>query len=136
MAAADRRASVTWNGNLLEGQGRITESGSGAFSNLPVTWKARTESSEGKTSPEELLAAANAACFSMAFSNTLAKAGHAPDELRVTATCGFDRKPEGGWKVATMHLDVEGRVPGIDQAEFARLADEAGQTCPISGAIQ
>jgi osmotically inducible protein OsmC len=136
MAAADRRASVTWNGNLLEGQGRITDTGSGALGDLPVTWKARTESSDGMTSPEELLAAAQAACFSMAFSGNLTKAGHAPEELRTTATCGFDRKPEGGWKVATMHIEVHGRVPGLDAAEFVRIAEQTSQGCPISGAIQ
>ncbi|HMA36013.1 MAG TPA: OsmC family peroxiredoxin [Chloroflexia bacterium] len=132
----ERRAAVVWNGNLIAGQGTITETGSGALGNLPITWSARTETSDGKTSPEELLAAANAACFAMAFASNLAKAGHPPEHLAVSAVCSFDKKPEGGWKVATMHLDVQGRVPGIDPAEFTRLADDTGQNCPISSALR
>jgi osmotically inducible protein OsmC len=127
---------VTWEGNLIQGHGTITSVGSGALNDLPVSWKARTESSDGKTSPEELLAAAQAACFAMAFSNGLAKARSAPERLDVTAVCTFDQKPEGGWKVGTMRIDVRGRVPGMDAAEFDRLAQEAGEGCPIAGAIR
>jgi len=131
-----RTATAEWHGNLTQGQGTITRTGSGAFSHLPISWEARTERSNGKTSPEELLAAAHAACFAMAFSNNLNQAGHAPDALQVQATCTFDKKPEGGWKVGTMHIVVHGTVPGIDPAEFTRLADETGQGCPIAGAIK
>jgi osmotically inducible protein OsmC len=132
----ERRAEATWAGNLIQGHGTITSVGSGALSDLPVSWQARTESSGGKTSPEELLAAAQAACFAMAFSNNLAKAGSAPERLDVSAVCTFDQKPEGGWKVGTMRIDVRGHVPGIAAAEFERLAQETGQGCPISGAIR
>jgi osmotically inducible protein OsmC len=131
----ERHATATWQGSLTDGQGTITQTGSGALGNLPITWAARTESSDGKTSPEELLAAAQAACFAMAFSLGLTKAGATPESLQVNAVCTFDRKPEGGWKVGTMTINVQGRVPGIDPAEFTRIADETGQGCPISGAL-
>ena len=133
---AERHPTATWQGSLTDGQGTITQTGSGALSNLPISWSARTESSGGKTSPEELLAAAQAACFAMAFSNELTKAGSTPESLQVHAVCTFDRKPEGGWKVGTMTITVQGRVPGIDPAEFTRIADETGQACPVSGAIK
>src|SRR4051794_27778139 len=108
----ERRAEATWRGDLLRGHGTIVSVGSGAaIADLPISWSARTEQSGGKTSPEELLAAAEAACYAMAFSNGLAKAHHAPEQLDVRATCTFDQKPEGGWKVGTMRLDVRGRVP-------------------------
>lgn len=133
---AERRAAVTWEGNLVQGHGTITDTGSGALTNLPVTWAARTESSDGKTSPEELLAAAQAACYAMAFSGGLARAHHTVESLQVSAVCTFDRTPEGGWKVGTMTITVTGRVPGISAADFTRLAEETGQGCPISGALK
>lgn len=132
----ERHASATWQGNLTSGHGTITQTGSGALGNLPVTWAARTESSDGKTSPEELLAAAQAACFAMALANNLSSAGSTPESLQVHAVCTFDRKPEGGWKVGTMTIDVQGRVPGLDPADFARIAADTGQGCPIAGAIK
>ena len=85
MPKSDRQAQVEWKGNLFQGSGVIKRTGSGALGELPVTWASRTESSAGKTSPEELLAAAHAACYSMAFSNTLDKEGHPPEVLNVTA---------------------------------------------------
>jgi len=132
----ERRAEATWEGNLVAGHGTITKVGSGVFADLPITWAARTETPDGKTSPEELLAAAQAACFAMAFSSNLTKAGSPPEQLTVSAVCTFDRKPEGGWKVGTMTIDVRGRVPGVAAADFDRIADETGQGCPISGAIR
>jgi osmotically inducible protein OsmC len=133
----ERSAEATWSGDLIHGHGTLTSVGSGAaISNLPISWAARTEQSDGKTSPEEFLAAAQAACFAMAFSNELNKAGSPPDQLDVRATCSFDRKPEGGWKVGSMHIEVKGRVPGLDAAEFERIAQEAGQACPVSGAFK
>ena len=131
MPKADRNAQVQWNGNLTEGKGIIKSTGSGAFGDLPVTWAARTESSDGKTSPEELMAAAHAACYSMAFSNTLNKAGHPPEELNVSATCTFEPP-----KITTMVLEVRGRVPGLDQAEFAQIAEQAEKNCPVSNALR
>lgn len=131
---AERRASVVWEGDLAHGSGTIVSSGSGALANLDVSWKARTESSDGSTSPEELIAAAHASCFSMALSNGLAQAGHAPDRLEVSAVCAFE-KVNGGWKITTMELDVEGHAPGMDEAAFEEAAEEAKKGCPVSGAL-
>ena len=132
---AVRQASATWSGDLTSGAGTVSAESSGVFSDLPVSWSARTEQSGGKTSPEELVAAAHAACYSMAFSNRLAKAGHAPDRVDVTAEVTF-AKEEAGWKVASSHLTVRGRVPGISEADFMSLADDARDGCPISVALK
>jgi lipoyl-dependent peroxiredoxin len=132
---AVRRASATWSGDLTSGAGTVSAETTGVFTSLPVSWAARTEEPGGKTSPEELLAAAHAACYSMAFSNKLAKAGHAPDRVDVTADVTF-AKEEAGWKVATSHLTVRGRVPGISEADFTSIAEEARDGCPISVALQ
>lgn len=131
MPKVDRQAEVEWKGNLFQGSGVIRSTGSGALGELPVTWAARTESSDGKTSPEELLAAAHAACYSMAFSNTLNKEGHPPEVLNVTAVCTFDPP-----KITTMRLEVTGRVPDIDQEEFQRIAKLAEKNCPVSNALR
>lgn len=133
--AAIRRADVTWTGGLTDGRGTVGASTSKAFSDLPVTWASRTEEADGRTSPEELLAAAHAACFSMAFSSGLAKNGTPPERLDVGATVTFD-KGDSGWKVASSALTVRGVVPGIDSATFKQLADAAKDGCPISGAIK
>jgi osmotically inducible protein OsmC len=134
MALAERRAEVIWNGNLTQGSGVIT-SGSGAFSDLPVTWASRTERSDGKTSPEELIAAAHAACFSMALSHTLTQSGKPPEQLNVSAVCTLDRT-ESGLKISSMALTVRGKVPGMNQADFADAAQKAGQGCPVSNALK
>ena len=130
-----RTASSTWSGDLLTGSGMVTYVTSGSIARLPVSWAARTEDHGGKTSPEELLAAAHAACFSMAFSNGLAKNGTVATRLDVTCAVTFE-KGEAGWKVAHSDLTVTGVVPGIDQAKFAELADAAKEGCPISGALK
>ena len=130
--AAVRRAEVTWKGSLLEGSGSVDEVGSGAFGPLDVTWAARSEeSSGGKTSPEELIAAAHAACFSMALSNGLAKAGNAPERLDTSATVTF-QPGEGITKIA---LTVEGVVPGIGEDSFRQEAETAKANCPVSKAL-
>jgi len=134
MALAERRAEVVWEGNLTQGSGRV-HVGSGAVGDLPVTFASRTERADGKTSPEELIAAAHATCFAMAFSNTLNTAGSPPEKLTVDAVCALDRV-EGGLKITTMNLDVRGRVPGIDAAKFEELAHKAEQGCPVSGALR
>ena len=130
--ATDRRADVTWQGSLTDGGGTITTTTSGAFGELPVSWAARSEDETGgKTSPEELIAAAHAACFSMALSAGLAKAGNPPDELRTSATVTF-QPGEGITKIA---LTVQGRVPGLDEAAFAEAAETAKANCPVSQAL-
>jgi osmotically inducible protein OsmC len=134
MAGIERRAEVVWEGALLDGHG-VASAGSGAFGELPVTWAARTESPDGKTSPEELIATAHAACYAMAFSNGLAKNGTSATRLDVTAEVTFDKVGEG-WKVTKSELRVRGNVPGIDAAKFGELAEAAKDGCPISGALK
>jgi len=129
-----RRAEATWNGDLLSGSGSVRSGTSGAFGDLPVTWASRTSAHEGRTSPEELLAAAHAACFSMAFSSSLAKAGTPPERLDVSAEITFE-KLEPGWRVVRSALTVRGRVPGIDESAFRELAEAAKVGCPISNAL-
>jgi lipoyl-dependent peroxiredoxin len=133
--AAIRRAEVTWNGDLLAGHGTVSARSSNAFSDLPVSWSARTESSDGKTSPEELVAAAHASCYAMAFSGGLARAGTPPQRLAVSAEVTFD-KVEAGWKVVSSALTVRGVVPGITEADFVAAAEVAKDGCPISGALK
>ncbi len=133
--AAIRRAEVTWNGDLTAGAGTVSAVSSGAFSELPVSWAARTESSDGKTSPEELVAAAHASCFAMAFSGRLGRAGHPPQRLAVSAEVTFD-KLEAGWKVVSSALTVRGVVPGMAEADFVAEAEAAKDGCPISVALK
>jgi len=132
---AVRRATADWSGDLTSGAGTVSAASSGVFSDLPISWAARTEDSGGKTSPEELLASAHAACFSMAFSNGLAKAGHPAERLDVTAEVTFE-KQDAGWKVARSHLTVQGQVPGMSEADFVTAAEAAKDGCPISVALK
>jgi osmotically inducible protein OsmC len=131
---AQRRADVVWEKDLLTGSGRV-RFGSGAIPEVPVTWAARTEQPGGKTSPEELLAAAHASCYAMALSSTLAKAGTPPKRLNVTAIATFDKVVDK-CKVTTMDLAVRGEVPGLDQVKFGEIAKTAEAGCPISNAIR
>jgi osmotically inducible protein OsmC len=134
MAIAERTANTVWEGNLAHGKGMLSLK-SGATGDLPVTWASRTERSDGKTSPEELIAAAHASCFSMALSHELSQAGHEPERLEVSSTVVLD-EVDGGPKVTESRLTVRGRVPGIDQEQFEKLAQAAGQGCPVSGALK
>ena len=131
---AESRASAVWEGDLMDGAGTVAVA-SGAFPEQPVTWKARTERPDPKTSPEELIAAAHAACYAMAFSHALAQAGHAPERLAVDAACTFG-PVEGGFAITRIDLRASGRVPGIDQAEFERLAGDGERGCPVSNALR
>jgi osmotically inducible protein OsmC len=133
--AAIRRATVKWVGDLASGSGELNSGSSGAFSALPVSWASRTEEANGKTSPEELLAAAHASCFSMAFSGELAKAGSPPQQLDVTSEIAFDRV-DSKWTVVSSKLTVHGRVPGLDPKGFQAIAEQAKGGCPISRALQ
>ena len=132
--SAVRSASVTWSGDLMAGTGTVTANSSGLFNDLPVSWAARTEESGGKTSPEELLAAAHASCYAMALSGGLARAGTPPDELHVSADVTFDKVGEA-WKVVSSALQVLGRVPGATTESFQQAAEAARDGCPISGAL-
>jgi osmotically inducible protein OsmC len=132
--AAVRTATATWQGPLATGDGSVTAGTSGLFTDLPISWASRTEQPDGRTSPEELLAAAHAACFAMAFSADLGRAGYTPDELHVEAEVTFD-KLEDGWTVTTSALTVLGHVPGISAEEFDRVAEGTKDGCPISRAL-
>ena len=135
MAEAQRRATTVWKGDLAHGAGTVTLQSSGLAADLPVTWASRTEQSNGKTSPEELIAAAHSACFSMALSNTLAENGTPPGILETSATCTF-AEANGGWKVSSVALTVRGSVPGIDASAFREAAAQAKDGCPVSGALK
>ena len=128
---ADRTASVTWSGSLMDGAGTIDSVGSGAFGPLDVTWASRTEESNGRTSPEELIAAAHASCYSMALSGALAKAGSPPEKLETSATVTF----VPGTGITKSAIRVRGTVPGIDEAAFLEAAEGAVEGCPVSKAL-
>jgi osmotically inducible protein OsmC len=131
--ATERSAQVTWNGDLMSGTGEIHEAPSGAFGPLQLSWASRAEEEHGgKTSPEELIAAAHAACFSMALSNGLAKAGHAPEQLDTSATVTF----VPGTGITKSALTVVGRVPGLDETAFKEAAEDAKENCPVSSALK
>ena len=132
MATAERRADVVWEGDLPNGSGRFTV-GSGAIDEQAVTWASRTERSDGKTSPEELIAAAHGSCFAMALSNVLAQGGTPPERLEITAVCTFD---VDNVKVSSVDLDVRGDVPGIDAEDFQGAVEQAEQGCPVSNALR
>ena len=135
MPLAERTASIVWQGDLRTGSGQLTVA-SAAFPEQTMTFSARTEGADGKTSPEELIAAAHASCFAMAFSNLLAtEGGAAPDRLEVKAICALDRTPSG-LKITTMALEVRGEVAGLDPARFEELARAAEQRCPVSNALR
>ena len=126
----DSTAFATWEGDLATGQGTVRPA-SGAFPELSLTWHRRAQSREIGTSPEELIAAAHASCFSMALSNGLATAGFPPKHLDTSARVTFGT-PEG---ISAIHLTVKGRVPGIDAARFSAAVEEARATCPVSKAL-
>jgi lipoyl-dependent peroxiredoxin len=129
--ATERRAEVTWQGSLMDGSGTIESVGSGSFGPLDVSWPARTEDQGGDTSPEELIAAAHAACFSMALSHALAQEGHPADHLSVSAVVTF----QPGEGIQRSVIDVEGNVPGIDETAFRQAAEQAKENCPVSKAL-
>lgn len=134
MAGTQRAATAKWSGTLLEGSGTVHLDSSNAVGELPVTWASRAETPEGRTSPEELIAAAHAACFSMALSAGLAKAGHPADRLTTTATATFEKK-EAGYRITHMHIRVRGAVPGMSASDFAQAATGARDGCPVSNAL-
>lgn len=134
--AIERTATATWEGSLTEGSGTFSLRSSGLVSDAPVSWPARTEEPGGKTSPEELIAAAHAACYAMAFSGHLGRTASPPERLDIECTVTFAKKPEGGFKVATSTLRVRGRVPGMDQASFEEAARAGEQGCPVSNALR
>ena len=135
MADAPRRADAVWMGSLAQGAGEVSLKSSEAAGPLPVTWASRTARSEGKTSPEELVAAAHAACYSMALSHILGEAGTPPEKLETSVTVTF-KEIEGGWKTGSSAITVKGWVPGLDAMAFKEAAEAAKDGCPISGALK
>lgn len=129
MAAIERTGTGTWRGDLRGGSGEI-ESSSGVLEGDPFTFATRFENAKG-TNPEELIAAAHAACYSMAFSNFLSQQGHVPEEIKTVATVSL----EDG-RIQRIHLEATGKVDGLDAESFARLAVEAEQKCPVSNSYR
>ncbi len=137
MPTARSKATAVWHGDLMKGSGLLSLE-SGVITDKPVSWAARTErdgGTSGKTSPEELIAGALASCFEMALSNNLGSNGTPPDELRTTATATFE-VGSGGVKISSIHLDLEGKVPGMSAEDFERFANDAKSGCPVSGALK
>ncbi|GAB2714001.1 OsmC family protein [Streptomyces bullii] len=130
--ATTRSAHTVWEGNLLKGSGVVTFDSSGAIGDQPVSWPSRAEEANGKTSPEELIAAAHSSCFSMAFSNILDKAGTPPTRLTTSADVTF----QPGEGITGIHITVEGTVPGIDNDAFVAAAEDAKVNCPVSQALK
>jgi lipoyl-dependent peroxiredoxin len=133
MPIALRNAEVVWDGTLAGGSGALS-SGSGAL-DLPVTWAARTERPNGKTSPEELIAAAHASCFAMALALVLGEAHKPPEQLTVTAACTLD-EVDGAPRITSVELAVRGSVPGLDAAGFEQHVARAAGLCPVSNALR
>jgi osmotically inducible protein OsmC len=129
--ATESSATTVWQGSLTKGSG-ITHPASGAFQDVEVSWASRTSRAAGKTSPEELLAAAHASCYCMALSNELSEGGNEPERLEATATVAF----VPGEGVKSSHVVVRGSVAGIDQSQFEQAARSAGENCPISAALK
>lgn len=134
MAEIRRTGSAIWRGDLRRGKGKIASS-SGALEEETYTFGTRFEDQPG-TNPEELIAAAHAACFSMAFSATLADKGYIPEQIETKATCIMTSQKGGGFKISKMQLDVTGKVPGLDEATFKRIAEEADKGCPVSNLLR
>ncbi|MFC5909587.1 OsmC family protein [Streptacidiphilus monticola] len=129
--AVIRSAHTVWEGDLLAGGG-VTSFDSSGIPDQPVTWASRSQDASGKTSPEELIAAAHTSCYSMALSNGLAKGGHAPTRLRTSAEVSF----VPGTGITGIALTVVGTVPGLDEAEFVKAAEDAKENCPVSQALR
>lgn len=131
----EKSATAKWTGNLTEGSGTFSVE-SGVIRESAVSWASRTNEAKGQTSPEELIAAAHAACYAMAFSHYLTTNHSAPESLEVTAKVGFGDNPAGGKKVTHSRLSVKGRVPGMDAASFSDAAAKAEGQCPVSNALR
>lgn len=128
-----RHAAARWTGSLTEGGGTFTL-GTEVLRDTPITWRARTQSGEAATSPEELIAAAHASCYAMALSNTLSQNGHTPERLDVTAEVSATLGD--GLKITRSTLTVRGAVPGLDQSSFEEWARKGDEACPVSNALR
>jgi lipoyl-dependent peroxiredoxin len=135
VATAERQARIVWDGPLRAGSGQLAFVSSG-IGTYPVTWASRVERPDGRTSPEELLAASHASCYAMALNATLSANRHEPQRLEVTAKVSLDTKEGGGFRISSSELTATGVVPGLDQARFQAAADQAEQACPISNSLR
>ncbi len=133
MADIERSAQAVWHGDLRGGNGQFSTN-SGLVKDAPYSFKTRFEDAPG-TNPEELLAAAHAACFSMAFSARLANKGYNVNEIKTRAVCVMTPQPTGGFKITKMKLETRGKVEGVDAATFKEIAEDAKKNCPVSGAL-
>jgi osmotically inducible protein OsmC len=134
VADIHRKASAVWIGKLRDGQGRISST-SGVLEDAAYSFATRFESKPG-TNPEELIAAAHAACYSMALASTLAKEGYEPESIETHATCTLAPKDGGGFEITTMRLETRGKVPGMDDRTFNKIAHEADEGCPVSNLLR
>lgn len=128
--ATTRTATTQWQGSLMEGSGQVTLDSSG-LGKFDLTWPSRAEEPGGRTSPEELIAAAHSACFSMALSHALAQAGNPPDRLETSADVTF----QPGQGITGVHITVRGSVPGLSADGFQQAAEGAKANCPVSKAL-
>jgi osmotically inducible protein OsmC len=133
MADIERRGEAVWRGDLKSGDG-VVSTESGVITQQSYTFKTRFGGAKG-TNPEEMIAAAYAACYSMAFAHTLSEKGHRPESITTEATCSLV-PTNGGFKIAKMRLRVRGKVPGIDEAAFRQLAEEGDRGCPVSNLLR
>jgi lipoyl-dependent peroxiredoxin len=133
--AIERNARATWTGDLRSGQGEFDLESSHSVEHEQVTYASRFEQPGGKTSPEELIAAAHATCFSMALAGGLARAGNAPTKLETDAQVTLDNADGSGFSITAIHLTVRGQVDGLDEAGFEQAAEEAKENCPVSKAL-
>jgi lipoyl-dependent peroxiredoxin len=134
MPIATRKAEIIWDGPLARGSGALS-SASGALASLPVTWAARTEQPDGKTSPEELIAAAHASCFAMALALVLGENHTPPQQLSIGAACTLD-EVDGAPRITTIELTIHVQVPGLEQTDFEQLLRRAADLCPVSNALR
>lgn len=132
---ATRKATTVWSGDVHAGQGKVSGE-TGALGTLPISLPTRIDAANGNTSPEELLAASHSGCLAMNLSATLTNNGTPPQELIVTSDVGFGPKDGGGFEIKHANVTITGKVPGMDAAEFEKLARTAEETCPISNAIR
>jgi osmotically inducible protein OsmC len=134
MALAERTPTVYWEGTLAKGGGSV-RAGSGAVTDLPLDWASRSDRSDGKSSPEELLAAAEAACYAQSLAVLFARDGVEPQRIEVTATCALEE--EGDWyRITAVDLEARVQAPGVDEDGFQRVEQEADERCPVTRALR
>lgn len=134
MATAERRAEIYWEGELAQGAGSFTL-GDWMVGETPVTWESRIGPEGNNASPEELMAAAQASCFSMALSSVLEEAGTPPETMNVSTLCALD-EVDGRFRIVSIDVDVQGRVPGMDEESFKNVVEQADQICPVTNALR